>query len=78
MTDTASADSTTAAAAGGRDGPSPLEPHSSQPKHDPERSAGHKSVAGGDSEQQQEAQLQDEAQQREAEQLKINSSSKRH
>ena len=60
-TDTATAYTTTAAAAGGRGGPSPLEPPSAQPKHDPVRGAGHGPVAGDDEEQQREAQLQDEA-----------------
>jgi hypothetical protein len=50
--------------------PGPLEPPSSQPKHDPMRCAGREPVAGGDEEQQREAQLQFEARQREAQQLK--------
>jgi hypothetical protein len=65
-TDTTTADTAMAAAAGVRGGPSPLEPPSVQPKHDPVRGAGHEPVAGDDEEQQREAQLQDEAQQREA------------
>ena len=55
-------DTTTASAAGVRGGPGPLEPPSSQPKHDPVRGAGHEPVAGDDEEQQREAQLQVEAQ----------------
>jgi hypothetical protein len=67
--DTATADSTTAAAAGVQGGPDPPKSPSSQPKHDFVRGAGHEPMAGGDEEQQREAQLQDETQQREAKQL---------
>jgi hypothetical protein len=68
-TDETPADTTTAAAAGVRGGPSPLEPPSAQPKHDPVRGAGHESLAGDGEQQQREAQLQNEAQQRKAQQL---------
>jgi hypothetical protein len=49
-TDTMTADTTTAAAAGVRGGPSPLELPSAQPKHDPVRGEGHEPVAGDDEE----------------------------
>jgi hypothetical protein len=66
----ATADTTTAAAAGERGGPSLLEPPFSLPKHDPVCGARHGTVARGTEEQQREAQLQNEEQQREAQQLK--------
>ena len=47
-TDTTTADTTTAAAAGVRGGPNPLEPPSEQPKHGPVCGAGHDLVTGDD------------------------------
>ena len=68
-TDTTTADTATAAVAGVRGGPSPLEPTSAQHKHDPVLGAGRDPVAGENEEQQREAQLKNEAQQGDALQL---------